>query len=93
MAGMQLIGRNPRTGNLRSWVFESEGGFGEAEWSWDGKRWVQEATGVQADGDEVTATNILTPIDKNSFTWQSIDRTENGEDVPSIPPVKVTRAK
>lgn len=93
VSGTQFIGRDPRTGNLRSWLFESEGGFGEAEWSWDGKRWIQEATGVQADGDEVTATNILTPIDKNSFTWQSIDRTENGDDVPSIPPVKVTCGK
>jgi uncharacterized protein (TIGR02246 family) len=93
LAGTQLIGRDPRTGNLRSWLFESNGGFGEAEWSWDGKRWVQDATGVEADGDEITATNILTPIDKDTFTWQSIDRTENGESVANIPPVKVTRVK
>jgi uncharacterized protein (TIGR02246 family) len=93
VSGTQFIGRDPRTGNLRSWLFESEGGFGEAEWSWDGKRWIQDATGVQADGDELTATNILTPIDKDSFTWQSIDRTEDGEDMPNIPPVKVTRVK
>jgi uncharacterized protein (TIGR02246 family) len=93
LSGTQLIGKDPRTGNLRSWLFESDGGFGEAEWSWDGKRWIQDATGVQEDGDEVTATNILTPLDKDSFTWQAIDRTENGEDMPNIPPVKVTRVK
>jgi uncharacterized protein (TIGR02246 family) len=93
LSGTQLIGRDPRTGNLRSWLFESDGGFGEAEWSWDGKRWIQEATGVREDGGESTATNILTPLDKNSFTWQSIDRTEDGADVPNIPPVKVTRVK
>jgi uncharacterized protein (TIGR02246 family) len=93
VSGTQYIGRDPRTGNLRSWLFESEGGFGNAEWSWDGKRWIQDATGVQADGDELTSTNILTPIDKDSFTWQSIDRTENGEAMPNIPPVKVTRVK
>jgi uncharacterized protein (TIGR02246 family) len=93
LAGTQIIGRNPRTGNLRSWLFESDGGIGEAEWNWDGKRWVQDATGVQEDGDEFTATNILTPLDKDSFTWQSINRTENGEDVPNIPPIKVTRIK
>jgi uncharacterized protein (TIGR02246 family) len=93
LSGTQLIGKDPRTGNLRSWLFESDGGFGEAEWSWDGKRWIQDATGVQEDGDAITATNILTPLDKDSFTWQSIDRTENGEDMPNIPPVKVTRLK
>jgi uncharacterized protein (TIGR02246 family) len=93
LSGMQMIGRDPRTGNLRSWLFESEGGFGDAEWSWDGKHWVLKASGVQADGSEMTATNIMTPLDKDSFTWQSIDRTEDGENLPNIPPIKVTRVK
>jgi uncharacterized protein (TIGR02246 family) len=89
----QTIAKDPRTGGLRSWLFGSDGGFGEAAWSLDGKRWVLDATGVTADGDEMTATNILSPIDKDSFSWQSIDRTQNGEAQPNIPPVKVTRAK
>jgi uncharacterized protein (TIGR02246 family) len=89
----QRIGKDPRTGGLRSWLFGSDGGFGEASWSRDGKRWVLEATGVTADGGEMTATNILTPLDKDSFTWQSTDRTRNGEALVNIPPVKVTRVK
>jgi uncharacterized protein (TIGR02246 family) len=89
----QTIGKDPRTGGLRSWIFGSDGGFGEAAWSLDGKRWVLDATGVTPGGGEVTATNILTPIDKDSFSWQSIDRTLNGEALPNIAPIKVTRAK
>jgi uncharacterized protein (TIGR02246 family) len=92
-SGTQRIGRDPRSGQLHSWLFESEGGFGEASWSWDGKRWVIEATGVQADGSEMSATNILTPRGRDAFTWQSTERTVNGEDVPNIPPLKVTRVK
>ncbi len=92
-SGMQMIGRDPRTGSLHSWLFESEGGFGEAEWTWDGKRWVLDASGVQADGSEMTAKNIMTPIDKDDFSWQSIDRTEDGEKLPNVPPIKVTRVK
>jgi uncharacterized protein (TIGR02246 family) len=92
-SGTQVIGKDPRTGDLRSWLFEGEGGFGEAEWSWDGKRWLIKATGVTPDGDELTATNLLTPIDKDSFLWQSTDRTLDGNDLPDIPPIKVTRAK
>jgi uncharacterized protein (TIGR02246 family) len=91
--GTQFIGKDPRTGNLRSWLFEGGGGFGEAQWSWDGKRWLQDATGVEADGDEITATNILMPLGKDSFTWQSVNRTENGESVPDIHPIKVSRVK
>ena len=62
-------------------------------WSLDGKRWVLDATGVRADGGETTATNILIPLDKDSFTWQSVERTLNGEPVPDVAPVKVTRVK
>jgi uncharacterized protein (TIGR02246 family) len=92
-SGTQRIGRDPRTGQLHSWLFESEGGFGEAAWDWDGKRWVMEATGVQADGSEISATNILTPHGHDAFTWQSTDRMVAGEEVPNIAPVKVTRVK
>lgn len=93
LSGTQLIGKDPRTGLLHSWLFESDGGFSEAVWNWDGKQWRLDAAGVEADGDETTATNLLTPVDKDSFTWQSIDRTAGGETAPNIPPVKVARVK
>jgi uncharacterized protein (TIGR02246 family) len=93
LSATETIGKDPRTGGLRSWLFGSDGGFGEAAWSRDGKGWVLEATGVTADGDEMTATNVLTPIDKDSFSWQSIDRTRNGEALSNIIPIKVTRAR
>ncbi|HVS37535.1 MAG TPA: SgcJ/EcaC family oxidoreductase [Gemmataceae bacterium] len=93
LSGTQLIGRDPRTGQLHSWLFESDGGFGEADWTWDGKAWTLDASGVEPDGDEVTATNILTPLGKDSFTWQSTNRTVDDEDVTDIAPVKVVRVK
>jgi hypothetical protein len=93
VTGMQIIGKDPRSDQLRSWVFEDEGGFGDAVWTMDGKRWVLEAAGVQADGSELSATNILTRLDKDTFTWQSVDRTVDGEEVPDLPPIKVTRVK
>lgn len=93
LSGTQMIGKDPRTGLLHSWIFESDGGFGEAVWNWDGKQWRLDAAGVEADGGETAATNLLTPLDKDSFTWQSINRTVNGEDAANIPPVKVVRVK
>jgi uncharacterized protein (TIGR02246 family) len=89
----QTIGKDPRTGGLRSWLFGSDGGFGETAWSLDGKRWVLEATGVTGEGSEMTATNIMTPLDKDSFSWQSTERTADGETQANIPPIKVTRIK
>jgi uncharacterized protein (TIGR02246 family) len=93
LTATQMIAKDPRTAGLRSWLFGSDGGFGEASWSRDGKDWVLAATGVTSDGDEMTATNYLTPIDKDSFSWQSVDRTLNGEAQPGIIPIKVTRVK
>jgi uncharacterized protein (TIGR02246 family) len=93
LSGTQLIGRDPRTGQLHSWLFESDGGFGEGDWTWDGKAWTIDATGVEPDGDEVTATNLLTPLGKDAFTWQSTNQTADGEDVADIAPVKIARVK
>jgi uncharacterized protein (TIGR02246 family) len=92
-AALQVLLEDPRTGQVRSWLFDDDGGFGDATWSRDGKRWVIAASGVQADGGELTATNILTPVDKDTFVWQSMQRTLEGEELPNIPPVKVTRVK
>jgi uncharacterized protein (TIGR02246 family) len=91
--GMQMIGKNPSTGALHVWTFEDEGGIGEATMRQDGKKWVQEATGVLTDGQTLTATNILTPVDADTFTWQSVERALNDEPLPDLPPVKVTRVK
>jgi uncharacterized protein (TIGR02246 family) len=93
VSGTQVLLKDPRSGQLRSWIFEDDGGFGDGAWTRDGKRWVIEASGVQADGGELTARNVLTPVDKDTFTWQSTERTLDGEQMPNIPPVKVTRVK
>jgi uncharacterized protein (TIGR02246 family) len=89
----QVLLKDPRSGQLRSWIFDDDGGFGDGAWRRDGKRWVIEASGVQADGGELTATNTLTPVDMDTFTWQSTERTLDGEELPNMLPVKVTRVK
>jgi uncharacterized protein (TIGR02246 family) len=91
-SGTQIIGKNP-LGGLHSWVFDSSSSFGESSWSRDQNRWVMVAAGTLPDGTEATATNILIPLGKDAFTWQSIERTLAGTPVPDLPPVKVSRVK
>jgi uncharacterized protein (TIGR02246 family) len=93
ISATQILLKDPRNGQLRSWIFEDDGGFGDGAWTKDGKRWVIEASGVQADGGELTARNIMTPVDKDTFVWQSTMRTLDDEELPDIAPVKVTRVK
>ena len=76
----QRIGWDPLTEQIKSWFFDSDGGYGHAYWTRNGNRWVIKSTGVLADGRIATATNILTRTGHNSARWHSTDRTV-GRDV------------
>jgi uncharacterized protein (TIGR02246 family) len=93
LRGFQMIGKDANSDSLRSWTFESEGGFGEATWARDGKKWVLDSAGRLADGSTLAAAIILVPLDRNSFTWQAVERSRDGEEVADLPPVKVTRVR
>ena len=90
-AGTQVIGVDPAEDIIRAWTFDPDGGFGEATWAWDGDRWAIESEGTLADGSRTTALNFLTPAGKDSFTWRSVRRTFDGEDLADIGPIKVNR--
>ncbi len=91
--GMQMIGLDPGTGRLRTWIFEAEGGFGEGVAIQDGKEWVFESATLLSTNDELQVTNVLVRIDGDTFTWQPLDLTLNGEQFGNLPPAKVTRVK
>jgi len=87
----QILAVHPSTGAIQSWTFESDGSLGEAVWSRTDKGWRAKVKSVTADGDKATATTVLTPIDENTFTFQSTERTVDGEKVADVGPIKVTR--
>ena len=91
-SGTQVIGKDP-AGGLRSWLFDSSGTYGESSWSRDEDRWVIAASGTLPNGSEVTATNILIPLGKDAFTWQSVERTAAGSSLPDTAPLKVSRVQ
>jgi uncharacterized protein (TIGR02246 family) len=87
----QILAVHPATGAVQSWTFESDGSLGEAVWSRTDKGWTAKVTSFTADGDKVTATTTLTPTDENTFTFQSTERTVDGEKAADVGPIKVTR--
>lgn len=93
MAGMQIIGWDPAAKRIRSWVFDSDGAFGEGIWTKKGNRWLIQTTGVLPDGRKSTSTNIMTHVDDNTFTWQSVNREAGGELLPNVDEVVVARKK
>jgi uncharacterized protein (TIGR02246 family) len=84
MSGMQIIGWDPSAKAIRSWVFDSDGSFSEGKWTRKENRWLIQQTGTLADGAKSSATNIITQVDDNSFTWQSINREVDGEILPNV---------
>lgn len=91
--GRQIIGWDSVAGQVRSWTFDDEGGFGSEMWTRDGDRWVGEATGVTRTGRETRAVNIITRLDDNSFTWQSVRRGVNGSTLPDTARITVERVR
>ncbi|WP_153556866.1 YybH family protein [Roseimaritima sediminicola] len=90
-AGMQIIGWDPGQQRIRSWVFDSEGGFGQGVWRKQDNAWYIETTGTAPDGSAASSVNIIDPVDDNTFTWQSIDRVADGQLLPNVDEVVVRR--
>jgi uncharacterized protein (TIGR02246 family) len=91
--GFQMIGRDRVAGVVRCWTFDEDGSFAQATWNFDGKKWIQESAAVLEDGSVLTSVNYLTRIDNDTFTFQSVLRTMNGEPIADIAPVRATRVK
>jgi hypothetical protein len=50
LEGTQVIGWDPAARTIRSWMFDSDGGFGEGTWSKKGNRWTIKFKQVLPDG-------------------------------------------
>jgi uncharacterized protein (TIGR02246 family) len=90
-SGTQVLGKDNADGGIRSWVFQSDGGFGGGLWARDGKKWTVDFYGVTPDGKRLTATVIYVRVDANTFTWQSVNQTVDDQPIADSQPIKVTK--
>jgi uncharacterized protein (TIGR02246 family) len=91
--GTEVIGWDAKEKKIRSWVFDSSGGFNGGSWKQDGKRWVVDITGTTADGKTAKNTTILTQTDADGFLFESKNRTIDGEKADDIPQLQLQRVK
>jgi hypothetical protein len=70
----QRIGWDPHAERIRSWVFDSDGGYGEGKWANVDDRWVVKSTATMPDGDAGSATIYIEPIDNDKFLMKGFDR-------------------
>jgi uncharacterized protein (TIGR02246 family) len=101
MSVTQRIGWDPVARQIRSWEFDSEGGFGEGRWSHDGERWVVKHSGVRPEGTTASATNITLRTRPDLVRWVSTDRVIGDESLSDdeayvlvrVPPAPATHSK
>lgn len=91
MDGIEVIGWDPAAETYRSWVFDSQGGFGSAIWERDGDTWTKNLTGTTRDGRKAFASHTMVKIDDDSYEWRAHGRVLDGKLLPNIETVTVTR--
>jgi uncharacterized protein (TIGR02246 family) len=91
MTGSQRIGWDPLKKTVRSWVFDSEGGYAEGLWSREGNTWVTKLTGVNRNGKANSATRTITPVGKDRLILQTVDRVVGGEKMPDGEKIVIVR--
>jgi hypothetical protein len=74
----QRIGWDPSVGRIRSWLFDSDGGFGEASWTVVDDGIVIKSSSVNPDGATATATMNITSKDNDRFVIEGTDRIIGG---------------
>jgi uncharacterized protein (TIGR02246 family) len=93
LEGWQIIGWDPIEERIRSWTFDSEGGFAEGYFTREGSRWLLRETGVAPDGSRTGADNTITKISEDRFTWESNNRTLDGDPQPGIGRIEINLQK
>jgi uncharacterized protein (TIGR02246 family) len=91
MTVTQRIGWDPMARRIRSWEFDSEGGFGEGTWSRDGERWVVKHTGVRPEGVAASSTNVMVKERTDLVRWSSTDRVLGDETIPGAESYVIVR--
>lgn len=89
--GSQIIGWDPAVKQIRSWTFNSDGSFGEGTWSQNGAEWIVRKTETMADGKLASGTQVITQIDADTITVQTIAKEIDGAPEPTSDPVTMKR--
>ena len=93
LEGTQIVGWDPAAGRIRSWMFDTNGGFAESVWSRDGNQWTIKSSAVLHDGRRGANVRILTYIDDDTLTLQTVTREVDGEILPNIEEFTVVRVQ
>lgn len=80
----QRIGWDPSVGKIRSWFFDSDGGFATGYWTLLEEGWVLKSQSTSTDGSIGFADVVISPLDENRFRMIGADRIVDNERLPGF---------
>ena len=89
--GTQIVGWDPVASVIRSWSFDSEGGFEQAVWTRDDQRWLVKATAVLPDGSVGSEQRLLTQEGDGRMSTKVIEQQVSGQLLPGSEKVTFVR--
>jgi len=80
----QFLGWDPVDGVVRSWFFDSRGGYGGGDYLRSGNTWNSDWSGVLSEARTGSSTNSIQFIDDKNFVFRSVDREIDGVPVADV---------
>lgn len=92
ISGLMVLGYDPQASQVKSWVFDSEGGYGEAYWTRvNDNQWVLRSRGCLRDGTSTSASQVITLLGDDRVRQNSLDRMIGGRFVPEVTEIHMVR--
>jgi uncharacterized protein (TIGR02246 family) len=91
-SGLMIIAWDPQTEQIKSWIFNADGGRGEGSWTRvTDNQWVVKAQGSTGDGRPTSATQLIGLVNKDAVKTSSTDRIIGGEIARDIEDIIMVR--
>lgn len=90
-SGLQIIGWDAASEQIRSWLFDSTGGFVTGTWTQSDGKWTVQSVATLADGSQGSFTSVFQPTEDGNYTWRKINRLLDGRILPNLNKVLVQR--
>jgi uncharacterized protein (TIGR02246 family) len=89
-SGLEIIGWDPKQKSIRSWLFDSEGAVVSGVWTESDDKWIVQSVANLPEGSTGSYTSIFRPLD-GSYGWQKINQVVDGELLPNLDEIIISR--
>ena len=90
-SGLQIIGWDPTSKQICSWLFDSSGTFVSGIWTNRDEKWVVQSVATLSDGGRGSFTNVYRPQADGSYTWEKMNQVLDGQLLPNAAETIVQR--